>query len=181
MTSFYTVEELSKLGLKSYGNNVLISRKCSIYGAANITIGNNVRIDDFCILSGNITLGSHIHISAYVALYGAYGIEFEDFTGISPRSTIFSAMDDFSGEYLIGPIHPTDKTKISGGKVIVKKFAQIGANCTVFPNLTIEEGSVIGSMSLVNRSTSPWTINIGIPINKIKPRSKGLLNFINNI
>ena len=69
MSSFYTVEELSSLGLKSYGHNVLISRKCSIYGAVNITIGDNVRIDDFCILSGNITIGSNVHISAYVSLW----------------------------------------------------------------------------------------------------------------
>ena len=30
-TSFYTEEELKALGLKSYGHNVLISRKVSIY------------------------------------------------------------------------------------------------------------------------------------------------------
>ena len=178
MTSFYTEEELSGLGLKSYGRKVLISRKCSIYGANNISIGDNVRIDDFCILSGFITLGSHIHISAYVALYGANGIEFEDYTGISPRSTIFSAIDDFSGNYLIGPIHSSDKTHVTGGKVIVQKHSQIGANCIVFPNLTISEGSVIGAMSLVKRSTNPWTINTGIPINNTRPRIKELLSKI---
>lgn len=175
MTSFYKEEELSLLGLKSYGKNVLISKKCSIYGANDIKIGDNVRIDDYCILSGNITLGSNIHISAFVALYGAEGIEFEDFTGISPRSTIFSAMDDFSGNYLIGPIHPKEKTHVTGGKVTIKKYAQIGANSVIFPNLTIEEGCVIGTMSLVNRSTLPWTINIGIPINKSFPRKKGII------
>lgn len=179
MTSFYTEEELSELGLKSYGKKVLISRKCSIYGANHISIGDNVRIDDFCILSGNITLGSHIHISAYVALYGAKGIEFEDYTGISPRSTIYSAMDDFSGEYLIGPVNPTEKTNVKGGKVTVKKYSQIGANCIIFPDLTIEEGSVIGSMSLVNRSTSPWTINVGIPISKSWQRKKDLIKLVN--
>lgn len=55
-------------------------------------IGDNVRIDDFCILSGEITLGSNIHIGAYSALYGSMGIELENNTGISPRSTLFSAM-----------------------------------------------------------------------------------------
>ena len=29
----------------------------------------------------------------------------EDYVGISPRTTIYSAMDDFSGDYLVGPIH----------------------------------------------------------------------------
>ena len=64
MTSFYSEEELKSLGLKHYGKNVLISRKCSIYSAESISIGNHVRIDDFCILSGEITIGDYCHISA---------------------------------------------------------------------------------------------------------------------
>jgi acetyltransferase-like isoleucine patch superfamily enzyme len=49
--AFYTNDDLKKLGFSSFGNNVLISDKASIYGANRIKIGNNVRIDDFCILS----------------------------------------------------------------------------------------------------------------------------------
>ena len=172
MTSFYSEQELRAIGFKSIGEKVLLSRKASIYGAHLIEIGDNVRIDDFCILSGNIKLGSNIHISAYVALYGSLGIELEDYTGISPRTTIYSAMDDFSGEYLIGPIHPEELTNVTGGKVILKQFVQIGANCIIFPNLTLSEGSVIGAMSLVTKPTKPWTINFGIPCREIHLRKK---------
>lgn len=178
MTSFYTDQELASLGLKSYGSNVLISRKCSIYGAANIEIGDNVRIDDFCILSGNIRIGSNIHISAYVALYGAKGIELKDYTGISPKSTIYSAMDDFSGDWLIGPVHPEGTTHVTGGKVILEKFVQIGCNSVLFPDVTIGEGSVIGAMSLVNKSVEEWGIYCGVPVKKIKDRRKELLRFV---
>ena len=52
--SFYKKEDLYKLGLKDLGKNVFISKKCSIYTPENISIGDNVRIDDFCILSGHI-------------------------------------------------------------------------------------------------------------------------------
>jgi hypothetical protein len=83
--SFYCENELKSLGLKSFGKNVLISRKASIYSPELITLGNSVRIDDFCILSGNISLGSYIHISAYSALFGKYGIKMNDFSGLSPR------------------------------------------------------------------------------------------------
>lgn len=100
-TSFYSTEELSELGFKHIGERCLISRYARFYGADKISIGDNVRIDDFCILSGEITIGSNVHISAYVALYGANGIVLEDCTGISPRSTIFSAMDDFSEIFLL--------------------------------------------------------------------------------
>ena len=64
MDSFYSPEELKALGLKEYGEDVRISRKCSIYGAGNISLGSHVRIDDFCLLSGKISLGSYVHIAA---------------------------------------------------------------------------------------------------------------------
>lgn len=75
MNSFYSKEELQNIGFKKIGENVLISKKASIYSPQNIIIGNHVRIDDFTILSGEIEMGDYVHISAYVALYGKYGIK----------------------------------------------------------------------------------------------------------
>lgn len=176
-TSFYSEEELEALGFKSIGKNCKISRNACFYSIDKVFIGDNVRIDDFCILSGCIQLGNNIHISAYVALYGTMGIELEDYTGISPRTTIFSAMDDFSGDYLIGPVHPKECTNVTGGKVLIKRYSQIGANSVVFPNLIIEEGCAIGAFSLIKNSLEPWGIYWGIPAKRMKERSKGLLEF----
>ena len=67
MTSFYTEEELKGLGFRHIGNGVCISRKASIYGAQNISLGDHVRIDDFCILSGRIEIGSYVHVAAATA------------------------------------------------------------------------------------------------------------------
>ena len=83
--SFYNQEELTALGFKAVGKNVLISRKTSIYGAQHISIGDNVRIDDFSLLSGQITIGSYVHIAAYVGLFGGGGIVLDDFVGLSAR------------------------------------------------------------------------------------------------
>lgn len=74
---------------------------CEYLGVKHISlfaIGNNVRIDDFYILSGKLTLCNNIHISSFCALYGSNGIIMNDFSGLSPRTTIFSASDDFTGE-----------------------------------------------------------------------------------
>ena len=178
MTSFYTEKELLELGLKCFGKNVLISRKCSIYSPEKISIGDNVRIDDFCILSGNTTLGSNIHIAAYCALYGVFDIEMEDYTGLSPRCTVFSATDDFSGDYLISPMVDKSKTNVTGGKILIKKYSQIGANTVILPDVTIETGVAVGTMSLVNKSLKEWGIYIGIPVKRIKDRKKGLLKLV---
>ena len=178
-TSFYTEQELSQLGLKSYGENVRISRYAQIYSPEKISIGDNVRIDDFCILSGNITIGSHIHIAAYSAMYGAdYGIVMEDYTGLSARATIYAAMDDFSGDYLIGPIHDDKCTNVTGGKVCLRKYSQIGVGSVVFPNIQIGEGAVLGAMSMAKQSLDSWNIYVGIPAKIIKIRKKGLLTVV---
>lgn len=176
MNSFYTQDELKDLGFKQLGDSVFISRNATFYGVENMIIGSHVRIDDFCILSGNINLGSYIHISAFCALYGSFGIEMENYTGLSPRCSVFSATDDFSGDYLISPMVNKEFTNVTGGLVLIKRYTQIGAGCVVLPNLIIEEGVAVGSMSLVNKTLSEWTIYAGIPAKKIKERKRGLLN-----
>jgi len=181
MNSFYTKKELSRLGLKSHGENVLISKKCSIYNAKDITIGNNVRIDDFCILSGKITIGNYVHISAFCSLYGKLGIEIGNFCGLSPRCTIFSATDDFSGEHMISPMVPEAYTDVHGGLVKILDYVQVGTNSIVMTGVTIGEGSAIGAFSFITKDVEPWHISFGIPGTSRKKRSKKLLEYAKKI
>ena len=181
MNSFYTDSELKEIGFKSVGSNILLSRKASIYSPEKISIGNNVRIDDFCILSGNITIGNYCRIAAYCALYGSHGIVMEDYSGMAMKCTVLSASDDYSGDFLIGPIYPENLTNVQGGTVTFKHFSQLGAGCIVFPNVTMNEGAVAGAMTLVNRDLSSWTINTGIPVNKSRPRKRGLLEKVKKL
>lgn len=176
MNSFYTREELKDLGLKSFGHNVLISKKCSIYGANYISIGNNVRIDDFCILSGNITIGNYVHISAYTSLFaGKEGIILEDFVGISAKSTIWGKSDDLSGDFMNNPTIPDKYKNVTDKVVILKKHCFLGSNTVVLPGVIMEEGSAAGAMSLVTKSTKPWTIYFGIPARRLAKRSNRIL------
>lgn len=178
MNSFLTEEEIRCIGLASYGQGVLISRKASFYSPETIVLGDNVRIDDFCIISGNISIGSNVHISAYVALYGSKGITIEDYAGVSAKTIIYSAVDDFGGEFLIGPMVPEAFTRVIGGPVFIRKYVQIGAACVIMPALSVNEGAVVGAMSFVNKEIAEWTINAGIPSREIKKRSRNLLNFV---
>lgn len=176
-TSFYSEAELAEIGLKKYGTNVQISRKASIYGAEKISMGNNVRIDDFCVLSGNITLGNYVHIAVYSALFGGNaGIEMQDFTGLSSRSVIYAASDDYSGEYMTNPTIPDEYLRVIDQRVIIGKHAVIGSGTTILPGVTVGEGSAVGSMSLVNKSLEGWGIYAGIPCRYKKARSKKLLD-----
>lgn len=179
MNSFYSKEELQTLGLKHYGKDVLISRKCSIYSPENIALGSHTRIDDFCILSGTITIGNHVHVAAYSALYGGdKGIVIDDYANISSRVSIYSISDDYSGETMTNPTIPDAYKNVQSEKVTIEKHVIIGATSVVLPGVTLAEGSAFGSFSLINESSKPWSINVGIPCKYIKPRSQNLLHHL---
>lgn len=178
MNTFYSENELRKLGIKSYGKNVFIGRNAILYNPEFLEIGHDVRIDDFCILSGKITLGSYIHISHFCGLYGgSEGIYMEDFTALSSKSTVYGTSDDYSGESMTNPMIPAEyRPGIIEKRVLIKKHAIVGASSVLLPGVIIDEGSSIGSMSLCLKSTEPWSINVGIPAKKIRNRSKEILS-----
>jgi len=173
--SFLSAEELQSLGLKSYGKNVLISRKASIYGAQTMNIGDHVRIDDFCILSGKINIGSYVHISAYTALYGKSGIDIADFVTISGRVLVYSENDDYSGEFMTNPMLPEGYTNVNGAKVIFEKHSIVASGSIVLPGVIFGDGSCAGAMSLVKNNLEPWTIYAGVPAIRKKERKKNIL------
>ena len=172
-------EELKKIGFKSIGENCLISSKASFYGADRISIGNNVRIDDFCVLSagaGGIEIGNFIHIAVYTSLIGGGKITLADFSNISSRVSIYSSNDDYSGNSMTNPSIPTEFTNVTHADVIIKKHAIIGSGSVILPGVTIEEGAAVGALSLVNRDCEEFFIYAGKKKKKIKPRSRNLLD-----
>lgn len=176
MNSFYSLDELHNIGFKSIGKDVSISRKASIYGAENICIGSNVRIDDFCVLSGKITVGDYVHIAAYSALFaGNAGIELKDFSNISSRVCIYAVSDDYSGETMTNPMIPEKYKNVTEQKVVLEKHTIIGSGTTILPGVSICEGTAVGAMSMIKESTQPWGIYAGIPAKLIKERKRELL------
>ena len=132
-TSFYSEEELQQMGFAHVGHDVMISRKASIYGASNIWIGNHVRVDDFCVLSGKITFGNYIHVAVTTTLFGGTaGITFEDYTGISSHCAVYAASDDYSGDFMTNPTVPEKFTNVIEEPVVIKKYSNIGAGCIIY-------------------------------------------------
>lgn len=182
MDSFYTVEELNQIGFKKFGVDVKISRRASIYGAENISIGNHVRIDDFCILSGHIELENYIHIAAYAALYGGQeGIFMSDFAGVSSRVCIYSVSDDYSGEAMTNPMVPDIYRNVESKPVYIGRHVLIGSTSVVVPGVHLAEGSAFGSFSFITEDSKEWGIYIGIPAKRVKERSKKLLEYERNL
>lgn len=176
MNSFYTQNELKNIGFMDIGDEVLISRKASIYSPEQISIGNNVRIDDFCILSGKICIGNYVHVAAYSALYGGnQGIYISDFANISSRVSVYSICDDYSGETMTNPMIPDEYKNVKSAPVLIEKHVIIGSTSVVLPGVDLKEGSAFGAFSFINHNSEAWSINSGIPFKKRKNRSKNIL------
>lgn len=175
-TSFYSEEELKEFGFAHIGNGVKISRKASIYGASLISLGSHVRIDDFCVLSGRITIGNYVHIAVSTVLFGGMaGITFEDYTGISSRCGVYATTDDYSGEFMTNPTVPEKFTHVIEAPVVIGKHSIIGTGSTILQGVTIGEGCALCAMTLATRDTKPWGIYMGYQCVRVKERSRDLL------
>ena len=170
---FLDDQALSKIGFGSYGKNVLISDKCSIYNPGNIHIGNDVRIDDFCILSAGekgIEIGSYVHIGCYSLLVGKEKIVMKDYSGLSSRVSIYSSSDDFTGEYLSNPCVSDEFRNVRSSPVILNEFVTIGTNTSILPGVILEKNSCVYAHSLVLNNVEANTCVAGVPAKKIKDR-----------
>lgn len=178
MSNFLSEQELAQLGIKRYGKNILIGRHAVLYSPCTLELGDNVRIDDFTIISGKVVMGSYIHVSQFCGIYGGdEGIFMDDFSGLSSKCSVYAVSDDYTGKSMTNPMVPAKykPTSISE-KVHIGKHAIIGCNSVVLPGVDIPEGAAVGSLSLVTRSLEPWSINIGIPAKKKSDRYKDILS-----
>lgn len=174
--AYLNSEQLLEMGFKSVGINVKINDKASIYNCEQIEIGDNSRIDDFCIISGKIFIGENCHVTPMCLLAGGEkGISINDFCTLAYGVKIFSQSDDYSGQTMVNSLIPK---KFKNEKIDIVKLERqviIGANSVIMPGVIIKEGCSVGAMSLVNRDTAEWGIYMGIPAKRIKERSKKLL------
>jgi len=83
--------------------------------------------------------------------------------------------------FTIVPMVDKEFTNITGGRVIIEKYVQIGAGSIVFPDLEIGMGSVVGAMSLVNKSLDSWGIYIGVPARRLKDRKMEMAELANKL
>jgi len=176
--SFYKQEELENFGFKNLGKNVLIKRNVGIFFTENVSIGDNVRIDDYSIIVASrepVILNSNVNFASFCYLAGSEGIEIEEFSTFAPGVMLFSGSDDYSGNKLTGATVPKKYMGGEHGKIIIKKHCILGAQTVVLPNIKIGEGVAVGAMSLVNKDLFEWGVYAGTPVRRIKERSKNLL------
>jgi 3-oxoacyl-[acyl-carrier-protein] synthase-3 len=182
MSSYYSADELDMLPFRKIGKNLQLSKKTSLYGIKNISIGDNCRIDDYCVIScgtdEGFHIGSYVHIGNSVSITGKGKITINDFAGLSGHVSVYSSTDDYSGEFMSNPCvgaYDSKLINVYSNDIYIGKHVLIGCNSVVLPNTHIADGISIGALSIVNSKLDKIGIYQGNPLKFIKDKSMNFL------
>lgn len=185
--AYLSLEQLQALNFASMGDHIYISDKASIYNPSKISLGSYVRIDDFALISAGeegIEIGNFVHLACYSCVLGHSKITFQDYTGISIRTTVLSSTSEFSGEYLFNlkefiPINEIEGLTSSTNKpVVFEKVSAVGAGSIVLPGVTIGSNSAVGPLSVVHKNIEPGGFYWGNPPRLVKKTSNRAITML---
>ena len=175
---FLSQDQVTSMGFRAVGEAVQLSEKASFYNCAAISLGDNVRIDDFCVISAGrdgINIGSFVHLAVGCSIIGQAHIQIGDFSGLSSRTSVYSSNDDYSGASLTGPTVDEEFRNVDHRPVTIGRHVIVGSGSIILPGVSIGDGAAIGALSLVSRNCDAFAICIGVPARTIKRRKTDLL------
>lgn len=134
----------------------------------DVIIGDNVDIQNFVLLKKGTRIGNNCYVDSYFRSSGDNKIG--NFVTLRFGSTIakkvFVGDNVFIAPNVMTVFSLPDGTKSSG--TIIGAGVFIGTAAVLAPNITIEEGCVIGANTFVNKSILERGIYVGNPAKKIR-------------
>jgi galactoside O-acetyltransferase len=159
---------------KNIGIGVDVYEPIAVMKPEAIWLSNHIIISEFAYINGGsgTYIGNHVHIAAHTSISGGGYCVMEDFTGISAGVRLITGSASFNGEGLTSPTLPVKFQAVKRSYVIIEKHATLATNVVVHPGVTIGEGTIVSSGSVVTKDTEPWSIYMGIPAKKVRDRDK---------
>lgn len=171
--------------LGACGRNVIFGQNVVLRHPHKIRIGNDVVIDDNCLIDAKgssnrgISIGSGVFIGRNTILSCKDGdIDIEDRANIGFNAEVFSASAVRIGSdtliaaycYIIGgdhdfsdPSQPVLAQARRSAGVVVGSGAWLGAGAKVLDGVSIGDGAVIGAGAVVRDAVPPRAIAVGVP------------------
>jgi lipopolysaccharide O-acetyltransferase len=161
-----------------------IRGKKGIKGAKFLTTGINLRID--VIFGENYTpilhIGDNVQINDYVHIAVAKGVYIGDNTLIASKVFISDHNHgNYTGDNQSSPMTPPIERELFSREVKIGSNVWIGEFVSILPGVTIGDGSIIGSMSVVTKDIPEYSIAVGSPAKVIKTYDKDTNKWINII
>jgi acetyltransferase-like isoleucine patch superfamily enzyme len=179
--------------IKSVGKNVIIGRNVVFRSPANLEIGNNVTIDDNCIIdargagdqgvviednvlinrncmiqakSGAIRIGKNTSIGSYSMITALAGVDFGE-SVLTGGRCYFSA-GAYGFDDLEKPI--IEQGPYAKGPISIGSKSYFGAGAMVVGGITVGSGAVIGAGSVVLKDVGDYAIVAGVPAKLLRHR-----------
>jgi len=154
------------------GENCEVFANALILNPEVISLGDWVRIDDFCRLEGGagITMGTLVHIESFSSIFGGGTAEIGSCLGIGQGARIITG-SGHPWEAVLAPEFPdADLWLRRRLHVAIEDYAWIGANAVVLPGVRVAEGGVVSAGAIVTKDVPAWTIVAGTPAKPIAER-----------
>ena len=160
--------------LKSCGKNVIIGKTVRIRYPEQVSLADNVIIDDFTYISTALELAEYVHIASGCKLIGGpkSAVKMAAFSTLAPNVVLSAGSDDYHSG-IAGPFVPVAfKAKAVVGRICIGRHSIIGANTTILPDVRLFDGASVGAQSLVKHDLAEWTLNAGVPTRVIGRRNR---------
>ncbi len=158
------------------GKNCIISPNVRFRYPDLVEIGDNCIVDDFCYISTKLKIGNYSHICTGTKIIGGKNsyVELGEFCFLSPNVVVAAGGDSYEYGFASCTVPIEFKGKLTTGKVIIGNNCFTGSNSVILPNVTYNEGSRVGALSLVPEGTElgKWSIYAGVPVKLIKQVNK---------
>ncbi len=154
----------------SIGHNVIFRRNVEIraHGKSELVIGDDCRIDrGVRILAANsakLELGEGVRVGLYSVFNGGDSISIGKKSLISGFVYLQTSMHNYKGTETIQSQGYDHKP------IVLEQDVWIGTHSVIFPGVSLEEGCVVGSISVVNKSFGKNSVIAGSPAKVLKNR-----------
>jgi len=167
---------MEELIFKKSGKDLYVDPTSRIKRPESVEFGNHVAIDMGVYASTSMKIGDYVHIAPYTCIIGGKDskLVMGNFAGISSGCKILCGSDDFT-KGLMNPQVPIEYRSPKITTVTFEDYSCVGVNCVVMPGITLAEGSVVGSNSVLTKDTEPWTIYVGSPAKPVGKRDKEII------
>lgn len=167
--------DLNMMGFMSLGSNCLVDSRAMIFGAEKISLGSNVRVDAYSVVSsqgGRVEIRNNVHIATGVVIYGSGGVLLASGSGLAAGAKVLSATDDFIWGNLTNPTMPDEFRAVTSAPVTLLEHALVGVNSVILPGSTIGFGAAVGALTLVKGAVQDHQVVAGNPMRVVGERNK---------
>jgi lipopolysaccharide O-acetyltransferase len=138
---------------------------------SGLTTGFNCRIDAFPNTCNNkiITIGKNVQLNDYVHIAAIESVIIGDNVLIASKVFISDHNHgNYSNENQDSPKTKPSERQLYSKPVVIEKNVWLGEFVSVLPGVKIGEGSIVGTMSVVNKDIPPYSISVGSPARVVK-------------